>query len=222
MSAASISKDLMKVLAMPSKIASKLNWNKTTGGAIMTLDVHADRIGLAIAHHPSNGEQSYTYDSLPLTNKGKIVPQQTKQRLAEIVQEQNVCGFVVNWPVQHDTGRLGYAAGRTLHTIEQLLNDTSIVSQSRPICLWDSDHSMEHQPPEDKWGRSEVYTRISDQSCHLASKEQYHPDDLENTVAANVWNDFMKTNWPDIYKYQQQDFHEYDDGNNKMNLEMAI
>ena len=50
-----------------------------------------------------------------------------------------------------------------------------------------------------------MYSRTSTKKEHCASKEQYHQD--ESIVATKVWEDFVKTNWPDIYatnEYQYQ------------------
>jgi RNase H-fold protein (predicted Holliday junction resolvase) len=203
----------MKVLTMPAKVASSLDWRKL-GGALLTLDIHSDRIGVAVAHHPSRGERCHTFESLPLEKKGRSIPDQTKRRLAELCSEHNVCGIVVSWPVQQDTGKLGFAAGRTLWTIEQLLQQGNILTPNRPLCLWDGVHAK--QPPIDDWGRSAAYARTSDKTYHLASQEQYHQE--ENVVAAQVWKDFMKTNWPDIY-YEQPPEVDYQMGpsNNSSN-----
>eukprot|EP00539_Tryblionella_compressa_P006916 CAMPEP_0178763010 /NCGR_PEP_ID=MMETSP0744-20121128/16884_1 /TAXON_ID=913974 /ORGANISM="Nitzschia punctata, Strain CCMP561" /LENGTH=233 /DNA_ID=CAMNT_0020417799 /DNA_START=26 /DNA_END=727 /DNA_ORIENTATION=+ len=209
MAAASSKTPLLKVLTTPHKIASALDWRKV-GGAILTLDIHADRIGLAVSHHPSQAEQSpHTYESLPLEKRE--IPNFTKRRLAEIVEDQNVCGFVVSWPVQNDTGKFGFAAGRTLYVIEQLLNEDDIITRNRPLCLWDGVHA--EQPPTDAFGRSIAYARTCSKPCHSALESQYHQD--EKVVAAQVWNDFMKSNWPDVYKYRrtrrQHDWEQQDE-----------
>ena len=41
----------MRVLAKPSRVAKALDWKRSTGGAIATLDIHADRIGVRISQH---------------------------------------------------------------------------------------------------------------------------------------------------------------------------
>lgn len=166
----------------------------------MTLAVHSNRIEVVAAHHPSTMAvpRRKIVESLPLSKNGRVIPEYTKLRLAEIAQERSVCGIVVSCPVQQDTGKLGYAAGRTLWTIERLLQDQgSSLPKNRPICLWNGVRA--DQPPIDEWGRCSAYAERTTKSCHLASQEQYYQN--EGIVAARVWDDFMKTNWPDIYQY---------------------
>mmetsp|Transcript_31953 Transcript_31953/g.77709 ORF Transcript_31953/g.77709 Transcript_31953/m.77709 type:complete len:304 (+) Transcript_31953:322-1233(+) len=209
MSVSSVTSKLLlaRSLVRPSKIANALDWRKMTGSTVLSLDIHADRIGIALAGHPSstqlqtNSSSSsssssstnsvYHVESLPLhqtcqsTKKKKTgqVPSEVRQRLSDIVKTHNVCGFVVSWPVQKDTGRLGASCGRTLHTLEQLLSlsqpptqpqqsessskptattaaagTTTIFSPSRPICLWDSTHSAKNQPRVDGFGRSTAFS----------------------------------------------------------------
>jgi hypothetical protein len=205
----SMKRELVNMLTVPSKVASALDWRKL-GGSIMTLAVHSDRIEVVAAHHPSYGESSSAVvESLPLAKNGRVVPEFTKQRLADIAREQNVCGIVVSCPIQHDTGKLGYAAGRTLWTLERLFQEDgaarSALPRNRPICLWDGVHIQ--QPPIDEWGRCSAYAKTSSKSCHLASQEQYHQD--EGIVAAQVWEDFMKTNWPDVYRHHPAPLYTY-------------
>ncbi len=190
------SKALMKVLTTPSKIASALDWRKLNG-SVLSLNIHKDRISLAIASHPSFGEQARTLEDIPLAKKGRITPE-CKERLATLAKDHRVCGLVVTWPVQRDTGRMGASCGRVLHTLDDLVQDSSLFTSSRPLCLWDGDHSLpEH---EDNWGRSTVYSRTSDKKEHRASIEQYNQD--ENMVAARVWEDFCRSHWPELYQQQ--------------------
>ncbi|OEU09054.1 hypothetical protein FRACYDRAFT_220676, partial [Fragilariopsis cylindrus CCMP1102] len=232
---ATCSKELMKVLTTPSKIASALDWKKQIGGSIATIDFHVNRIGLTISHHPDNSItndevssiSSSSYYSIPMLKKGKQkIPDSSRKQLSELVQENKVCGFVISWPLQKDTGLMGASCGRTLFAIEELLqshqssqseseseenqqqqkqnstnsNSNSVFTVNRPICLWDSIH--EEQPKADIFGRSSVYSRTSTKKEHCASKEQYHQD--ESIVATKVWEDFVKTNWPDIYATNNQ------------------
>jgi len=228
MASATCSKELMKVLTTPSKIANALDWKKQIGGSIATIDFHANRIGLTISHHPdsttsTNDESSSSSSisssySIPMSKKGKQkIPDSSRKQLSELVQDNKVCGFVISWPLQKDTGLMGASCGRTLFAIEELLQQpkpSSVFSVNRPICLWDggssssssSIHEQEqeqqsHQAP-DIFGRSSIYARTSTKKEHCASKEQYHQD--ESIVATKVWEDFVKTNWPEIYAANQQ------------------
>jgi len=172
----------------------------------------------------------------------------THQQLSDIIQSYNVCGLVVNWPVQNDTGRLGYAAGRVLWTLEQLVHDKKL--ENRPVCLWDGQHTtLETESTQtDRWGRnpklghsmteeppaasstsgggatgttqSATAEEESSQMIHAASVEQYCED--EKIVAKQVWEDFVKTQWPDMYQHYEQynnNSHSCDDGDD--NLMMA-
>mmetsp|Transcript_1970 Transcript_1970/g.3584 ORF Transcript_1970/g.3584 Transcript_1970/m.3584 type:complete len:259 (+) Transcript_1970:239-1015(+) len=212
------SKSLLKVLTTPCKLANALDWRKMSGSTILSLDIHADRIGLAMASHPSgvgfsskqkdNKSQScHALEPIPLSSKK--ISAEAKQRLADLVKEYKVCGFVVSWPLQKDTGRMGASCGRTLFTLEQLLqvddessssSSNNIVTPNRPIVLWDSQHVQPTQV--DEFGRSPVFANTSSKTSHLASQEQYHQD--QNVVATQVWQDFCKTYWPEPANEQQQ------------------
>jgi hypothetical protein len=219
---------LMKVLTTPAKVASALDWRRA-GGSILTLNIHRDRIDLAVARHPaplgggrsaaahaassSSAAEARTLEPLVLGRKGRSVPDESRRRLAEIVRDHKVCAFVVAWPVQPDSGKMGYAAGRALWTIEELLRDpsattattaattgtkgTGVISANRPVCLWDSVRT--EQSPTDMWGRNPDFARTTDKTLHLASEEQYGPD--EAIVVGQVWDDFMRANWPGILRH---------------------
>lgn len=182
----------MKVLTTPSKIASALDWKKLNG-SVLSLDIHKDRIGLAVASHPSFGGKAVSLDDIPLAKRGRVT-KECKERLATLAKDYRVCGVVVSWPVQPDTGRMGASCGRVLHTLDDLLADSSLCTSSRPLCLWDGEHSMPE--PEDQWGRCTAYSRTSSKTEHRASIEQYNTD--ENIVAANVWEDFCRSHWPEL------------------------
>lgn len=218
------SKQLLKILASPSKVATALDWKKSIGASIATMDVHADRIGVTISRHPSTtasepSDATTTSYSLPVEPKGlRKIPDSSRRQFSDLVRDHNVCGFVVSWPIQRDTGIMGAACGRTLFTIEELLSSPELQQQEqqqqqeqsmsqrpvfnpiRPVCFWDGVHTEQHEA--DVFGRSPVYARASDKKVHRASKEQYHQD--ESIVAVKVWEDFVRANWPKIYRQQQQ------------------
>jgi hypothetical protein len=190
----------MKVLTNPSKIASALDWRKVSG-SILSLNIHKDSICMAVASHPSFGERTQTLDSIKLLRRGHA-DADIKEQLAEIVKEFKVCGVVVSWPIQTDTGRPGAACGRILHTLDDLLEDSNVISTSRPLCFWDGRHVVPET--QDEWGRCAAYARTTstDKDIHVASQEQYNQD--ENVVAAQVWDDFVKAQWPDIHHQEKQ------------------
>ena len=84
--------------------------------------------------------------------------------------------MIVSWPLEKETGKMGAACGRVLHTLETLLSvqeanknscsiqssatgttttTTPVLSSSRPICLWDGRHFPEETV--DEWGRGPQY-----------------------------------------------------------------
>ena len=209
---------LLSKLVPPSKLASNLNWNKKAGASVLTVNIHTDRIGLRVGYHPSSCKPSESLDDLPLTMTKKIggggkLTGSTHQQLSDIIQSYNVCGLVVNWPVQNDTGRLGYAAGRVLWTLEQLVHDKKL--ENRPVCLWDGQHTtLETESTQtDRWGRNpKLGHSMADpekRPIHAASVEQYCED--EKIVAKQVWEDFVKTQWPDMYQQCEEYNNDNDD-----------
>lgn len=191
------SQKLIQLLVQPSKIATALDWKKVSG-SVLTLDIHKDRIGMALASHPAFQGNARTLESVKLLPKGEI-PKEAKAKMSRIVSDNKVCGVVVSWPVQQDTGRMGAACGRVIHTLEDLVKyaASSNIKKMLPVCLWDGVHPQQER--EDKWGRCSVYSRTSDKHIHRASVEQYNQD--ENIVSAQVWDDFVRTHWPTIYEH---------------------
>jgi RNase H-fold protein (predicted Holliday junction resolvase) len=190
---------LLKVISKPSKVASALDWKKFGGSTILSLDIHKDRIGLALASHPSYGHECWTLKSISFKENHISVDKDCIDHLSKIVQDHKVCGMVVAWPLQSDTGKMGAACGRVLYTLERMLekNDQQVLTPSRPLCLWDSDHRIPDKSAEDDFGRCALYSKTSNQTEHRATKEQYFQD--EQVVAAQVWDDFCKVHWPELY-----------------------
>lgn len=116
---------------------------------------------MAVASHPSLGDPSARPPkqhiislSKSSSNHHRQIDESVKKQLIQVVKENDVCGFVVSWPVQADSGRHGAACGRVLFTLEQLLssgsNSTnnirgdqkqasfqdSPMTPGRPVCLW--------------------------------------------------------------------------------------
>lgn len=227
------SKQLMRVLSTPLRVANALDWRRSAGGAIATLDVHADRIGVRISQHPkppehstsssSSSSSSWSKGGLPVLSQHSLlisprgrfeIPNSTRQQLSDLVHHHAVCGFVVSWPIQEDTGLMGAACGRTLFAIEELLkNDNDdrslrkaphdgertrpVFAPNRPLCLWDgSERPNRFTTTRDAFLRSPVYARTSNKTEYFASKEQYHQD--ESIVASRVWDDFVRIHWPEV------------------------
>jgi hypothetical protein len=195
---------LSSLLTSPSKVAQALDWKKASG-TILSVAVQNDRLDLAVASHPATDVDVTPLASVPLKteihNGCKGLNPKVAQELSKIVQDFSVCGLVVSWPVQKE-GWVGAPCGKVLYTLDQLMAQSkTLLSKSRPICLWDEAH---HQPFEDEWGRAAIYAESSNKFMHKASKEQYQ---VPTTFAADVWNDFCRAHWPELY-YQS---HSADD-----------
>mmetsp|Transcript_6086 Transcript_6086/g.14228 ORF Transcript_6086/g.14228 Transcript_6086/m.14228 type:complete len:288 (+) Transcript_6086:172-1035(+) len=78
---------------------------------------------LLVKEGDESSSQSNNNSNIRRKRKKKVVPREDKLRLSGLVREHNVCGFVVSWPIQQDTGLMGASCGRTLWTLEQLLFD---------------------------------------------------------------------------------------------------
>jgi len=161
----------------------------------LSLDIQKGVIWLAVASHPSFQEPTTVLEPIHVSRRLENLP----ERLAEIVKEHKVCGFVVNWPVQKDTSKLGYSCGLVLRTLEKVMESSSrpAISSSRPVCLWDQNHVA--PSVIDDWGRCADYARTSDKTLHLASRDQYHVES-DNNVASQVLEEFMRVNWPTIHE----------------------
>jgi RNase H-fold protein (predicted Holliday junction resolvase) len=198
-------KNITKILTTPAKFASIFNWKKASA-KVLSLEIQKGSIGLALASHPSFQEAIHKLEPIPLSKRhlADTVP----QRLAEIVKNENVCGFVVSWPIQQDTGKLGYSCGLVLNTLEQILEqqtgNSEIMTSSRPVCLWDGAHA--ELPPMDVWGRDPKYARTSDKTLHVASRDQYHVYAPGN-APTEVMKDFFRVNWPQLHYMQPQHHH---------------
>jgi hypothetical protein len=76
-----------------------------------------------------------------------------------------------------------------------------LFSSKRPVCLWDPRHAVEETHRTDEWGRSVEFTRTSNQTEYVASKERYYKyDDAAaedvTTAAVSLWADFCRVHWP--------------------------
>jgi hypothetical protein len=193
-STSSLSKStLSKLLTSPSKLAHAIDWHQIAG-SVLTLNILSDRIELAVAPHPAYMEE--TIQSLPsipvktsTANNQRVLSPALAQELKSLIDSWQVCGLVVNWPVQPE-GWCGAQCGRVLFTLDQLARDID-----RPICLWDQAHT---HVDEDEWGRNPVYARVpaAGKEVHIASKEQYH---APNVALVEIWNDFCRSHWPELY-----------------------
>jgi hypothetical protein len=240
---------------------------------IMILDIHRDRICMALAsppywtttitnnwsripaHYHSGGNsggdnrnhshtntKSYHQSAALLVLPDLAFPyrrinsderRDVSKTLYELVQQHQVLGFVVSWPVEADTGKMGAKCGRVWYTLEALQSlSISLFSQQqqqqekqqqqfqlstsslssplfscqRPICLWDPLHTLEESKRLDDWGRSWEFARTSTATEYHASKERYYKNDnaVTSTTVKEIWNDFCHVHWPEALAEQPE------------------
>ena len=73
-------------------------------------------------HNNNNSNGTCTINSaraLSIASRGAI-NQSCLDRFSDIIETYKVCGVIVSWPIQHDTGRMGAACGRVIYALEQL------------------------------------------------------------------------------------------------------
>ena len=200
----------MSRLSRPSKVASTLDWKKVNGSTVLSLNIHRNRIGIAVASHPSYEERCIELEPLKFANNNITIDKKCLDRFSRIIEEYKVCGLVVSWPLQQDTGRMGAACGRVMYALEEIIDksgESDCLSPSRPLCLWDSAHIVPKQKQDplkrvDEYGRCASYATTSTKEEYYASREQYYED--ENTVVVRVWEDFCKEHWPDLYRSTEE------------------
>ena len=159
---------LSRYLVTPGRVASLMDWKATLGtGAVMALDINRDRIGVAVAPHPSSGAgaagvpTARTLDPILLPGKRAASTSASSQqhpaphdndhllsRLEEVAAREQVCGVIVRWPLQ-DGGRMGARCGRILYQLDDFVassssesgskkrTTTSLIGKNRPFALYD-------------------------------------------------------------------------------------
>mmetsp|Transcript_106966 Transcript_106966/g.307661 ORF Transcript_106966/g.307661 Transcript_106966/m.307661 type:complete len:268 (-) Transcript_106966:380-1183(-) len=199
---------LMNQLSKPAKVASMLDWKRFSGSTLLSLNIHRNRIGIAVASHPSLGLACHELEPMHFADDHITIDKKCIDRFQRIITDYKVCGLVISWPLQHETGRMGAACGRVLYALQEIIDksgglENSFLSPTRPLCLWDSGHIIPKQRANpnmnvDSFGRCAQYGNTSTKNEYRASKEQYHEDEL--TVVQQVWNDFCKEHWPELYE----------------------
>jgi hypothetical protein len=97
---------------------------------------------------------------------------------------------------------MGAPCGKVLHALDSLVEHSAFLTPNRPFCLWDGSHVQAELP--DSWGRCSAYGKdyTLNQEQHVASQEHYVP--ATNMVASDIWNDFCRTHWPELYQREQE------------------
>lgn len=199
MASAAASAAMSRMITTPTRIARALDWQKLSS-SVLSVHVGETSIDLAVTFHPSSGNPIQALPSIPIEletrDNSKVLKSSVLQELSDAVETWNACGLVVSWPVQRE-GWCGKPCGRTLHFLDQIAQDTNIVSPKRPLALWDGHHFYN---TEDSWGRSSIYATTSDRSVHVASKEQYRD---EGMLAADIAADYLRFHFPDLVQNLQ-------------------
>jgi hypothetical protein len=206
---------ITKFLTSPNHVARVLDYQRAFG-AVLAMRITKNMMDLALTSHPTQDTYIQRLPSIPLqhvtignsnsNNKRNIKtlhPSVVKE-LQDIVEDWDVCGFVVHWPVQQESGRCGAPCGRVLHTLDQIASGNSKMLQNRPVCLWlDGSSCAPAVQQDDAWGRSAVYAKTPspDKTIHYASEEQYQ-DDADGPVVAEIAADYMRCQWPEIMHQQ--------------------
>lgn len=195
-----LARSITRFLTSPGKIAQALDWRKQAG-AVLSLHVGTSSIDLAVTLHPSADENPIQpLPSIPIETEvkgnSKVLKSHILKELSKIADDWNVCGIVTSWPVQKE-GWCGASCGKVLHTLDQIVQETSLVSKKRPLCLWDGHHYLN---TEDEWGRIARYGVPSEKHKHCASTEQYHD---EGMVASEIAQDYIRCHWPSVFENRE-------------------
>jgi hypothetical protein len=176
--------------------------DRSSSSSLLCMNIQRHAIGLAVV---SSQEVTEPTRLSPIPTRGRPITQDCIEQLHQVVMEHEIHGFVVSWPIQRDTGKIGAPCGRVLFTLESILEKhnekNAILTPSRPACLWDSRPLSEQLEEEDEWGRCPSYGRpCYHKTMHRASEEQYYTTTAateDSTVAATqMWDDFCRVHWP--------------------------
>jgi len=226
---------LLSKLSKPSKVASILDWNKSFDNTILVVNFHKNRMGIAVASHPSFGIPCRELDPLRFNSRNRksitgTVDRKCLERLSNIIDEYKVCGIVINWPLQRDTGRMGAACGRVLFALEQLwersyesstaaktstdartheLNRCNNPEQggllSRPFCFWDAGHidAAFASNKEDSFGRCASYGKKKQLSNSFKSPT------LTRTLSQPFENEKSTEPWITAYRRDSKEKYHF-------------
>jgi hypothetical protein len=199
---------LTRFLTSPNKVAHALDWKKASGSLLsIKMDNNNTTLSMAVASHPVFGEQARSLPDICLQyttiDNRKVLADggdAVALELQRIVNQFNVCGVVVAFPLQTQ-GWLGAACGKVLHTLDQIQ-----WTIQRPVCLYSPSNQDDDEKTcvEDEWGRCEVYSRVSHKSRHVASLDQYPDVTMAHKGATQVCQDFVQEHWPDLKETNAQ------------------
>lgn len=188
-------RSIVNILKSPCQVAHNLNWRKCRSN-ILSVRLARECIELAVASHPDCYEPVLPLPSIPVRiaclGDQKLMWASAADELRGIVDEWQICGMVVSWPVR-EAGRCGAACGRVLRALDQIAaQDNGLFNPSRLVCLWDERHQ---HSDEDIWGRAPELGVASRKTVHIASREQYTD---RTTSVVDVWDDYRRVYWPEM------------------------
>lgn len=194
-----IATKLSAALVSPSKVAGILDWRRSVG-VVLGLDITQDRIGIAVAEHPENFSETAALKSLSIPMKNRQLSRDSIAELEAIVRQHHVCAFVVNWPLNE--GRTGERCGKTLQVLDSLIGQSnSLITTKRPFTLWGNNLSSTSTDSFtiDEWGRSVDFARAPEYFDGISYSSKNVFVDVKSTdpatVAADVLQDWIKSNW---------------------------
>jgi len=195
------STNLAKLIVNPQQIVRILEWNKSAG-AVMAIDVGCKGIGLAFAAHPSEDQTIHPFKSVNFSAEHEDEHRKSKSseiisnELKKISYENKVHAFVVSWPLEKNGG-VGRSCGRVLHLLDSMaVGSKPLLSQSRPFVLWEEGHEIGSSVHMDKWGRSEIFSRVppSNQKEYISTMS-FDGKVGDSLVACHMLKDFMDTHY---------------------------
>jgi RNase H-fold protein (predicted Holliday junction resolvase) len=167
----------------------------------MGLSITRDRIGIAVTEHPENFSGTAPIKSLSLPMKNKAMSKDVIAELESMVRQNHVCAFVVDWPVNE--GRTGEQCGKTLQVLDSLIDQSNnLINRKRPFTLWGNRGACPSSTDSfavDEWGRSADFARAPQyfEGMSYSSKNVFIDVSKSDpaTVAADVLQDWIKSNW---------------------------
>lgn len=228
---------LTQCIVPPNRLASIISWGPSVS-TIMGLDISDERVGVAIAKHPSPNNHVQPLDALPYVSNNKKAYYTThrsddNERIAntlrDLVKQHRICGFVVGWPLQPD-GRPGGPCGKVLHLLDYLAENSAspILNKNRPFALWDIRdipfnavedkliNSRNHESEVDRFGRNKVFSRVPSQSVgsylYRSGEQFYHPNTQDSNACQLMLKHYMDSHWEPEDEEEMLHFNDFNSG----------
>mmetsp|Transcript_10004 Transcript_10004/g.14153 ORF Transcript_10004/g.14153 Transcript_10004/m.14153 type:complete len:216 (-) Transcript_10004:564-1211(-) len=164
---------------------------------LLGIEICNDRIGLSLAKLPSETLHISKLNPIPYRTRHQRVVRCSstqKKRVCEkinsIVQNNDVAGFVVGWPLQPD-GHPGAPCGRVLHLLDYFAEKQEpFLHIGRPFALWDVRSIFYKSNDEnylDEWGRSSLYCQTPGKEKNMyKSRLQYKYETSDDSLSSKI------------------------------------